>query len=568
MSTGAEAANLERKPGVTLGDDIRTLARIFGHRGWMIAAIVASFLVVGILYLWSATPGYTSLVEILVDPRARNVVEGEVAPSGLGSSSFGADTTLVDSQAGIITSRSVLDALIDQNDLLYDPEFGRRGESMSASIADAVKAVLYGPNASAYDSQSPYDRAIEKLEQAIAVERVGNTYILRIAVTTGAADKSAILADGLAKLYLAEGQVAANSSSDEAASALEARLDALKQQAEAAQQAVETYRAAHNLIGADNLPVDEAQLRDLNDQVTAASIATEDANARLEELRRLATLPASASVSSNILTSPVALDLRAQLQLAIADVQSLSASLGPRHPNLVRAQERRAALEQALSQEFTRIVATAESDYQTALGKQQSLEALRADYVARQGSANSAGVELGNLQRVADTQTAVYQSFLTRSIQARQQVALPASTARIISPALPSSEPSEPKVTVVLGAAIFLGVAIGFGLAFLQHVLYGTPVASADARARGRWTVALPRLKLRRRGRAPAVTKPRTAAPQTVRPQAAVAQQAPRPSSVTSMPAQRPAARTRAAAKPANSGTQTAMKKILAQLMR
>src|SRR5262245_1663707 len=99
-------------PKVTLADDLRLVIRAFAHRWRMFLGIIVAFVFAGLLYIWFATPGFQSTVEILVDPRARNVVEGEVTPSGLGSSSFGADTALVDSQVGIITSRSVLGALI------------------------------------------------------------------------------------------------------------------------------------------------------------------------------------------------------------------------------------------------------------------------------------------------------------------------------------------------------------------------------------------------------------------------------------------------------------------------
>ncbi len=306
-------------PRVTLADDIRTVWRAFAYRWKMIALVVLTFAVLGLAYMWTATPGYESTVEILVDPRERQLVEGEVAKTGLGSSSYGADAALVESQVGIITSSSVLGALVTEFDLENDPRFGLRSASLTGTISSAIKAVVYGPNYASYDNQTPFDRAMEKLYEAIAIERAGNTYILRIAVTTEDPQMSAKLADGIARIYLAEGQVASNTSSEEAAVALEARLETLRQEAESARQAVEDYRVANGLLGADDLMLDEAQLRDLNNQVTQARIATESARSWLDEVKRVSAAPATAVLRGNILSSGLEEQLRENLDIAVPE---------------------------------------------------------------------------------------------------------------------------------------------------------------------------------------------------------------------------------------------------------
>jgi uncharacterized protein involved in exopolysaccharide biosynthesis len=511
--------NADGRARVSLADDIRTVWRAFTYRWKMIVLIVLVFGGLGLGYMWTATPGYESSVEILVDPRERDLVEGEVAKTGLGSSSFGADASLVESQVGIITSSSVLGRLIEEFDLENDSEFGLKSASLAGAISSAIKAIVYGPNYSNYDSQSSFDRALEKLYEAIAIERVGNTYIMRIAVTTEDPVKSARLADGIARIYLAEGQGAANSSSEEAALALEARLDDLRIEAEAARQAVEDYRVANGLLDADNLMLDEAQLRDLNTQVTQARIATEAARNWLEEVQRVGEAPATATLSGNTLSSGLVEELRTQLDTAVAEAQSLSATMGPRHPTLVKAQQRVQALQASLAAEFARIAGSAESGYQSSLANQQKLEAMLAEYEGRQAEANSASVRLNDLQRVADTKTGVYQSFLTRAIEARQQIELPTSTARVISPASISSRPSEPRLTIVMAVSLFVGVVLASGIAWLQHVLFGTPAADAttagprpDGTRRPRRPF-LPAWKLPRREPRPETVKAAPASP-------------------------------------------------------
>src|SRR6185437_588610 len=66
----------------------------------------------------------------------------------------------------------------------------------------------------------------------------------------------------------------------------------------------------------------------------------------------------------------------------------------------------------------------------------------------------------------------LYDSFAQRAAQAREQVDLPTTTIRVISPAEPSPQPSDPRPALVLGTAFGVGLALGVGLAWLLHLLF------------------------------------------------------------------------------------------------
>ena len=95
-----------------LKDDLLVVGRALGTRWKLILSIVLMALVGGIAVMWIATPTYRSSVDILVDPRARTLVGMDVVPAGLGSSSYGSDTALVDSQLQLVQSRAVLAAVV------------------------------------------------------------------------------------------------------------------------------------------------------------------------------------------------------------------------------------------------------------------------------------------------------------------------------------------------------------------------------------------------------------------------------------------------------------------------
>ena len=464
-----------RTEPATLSDDLRGLISVYARRWRLILTTIVFFLVLGVGYIWLATPQYMSSVDIFIDPRERNLLNLGVAPSGLGSSSQGADTALVESQISILESRWVLDRLIRQENLETNAEFGAAtSEGLSALLRSWAKTIVYGPNVQSYDSMSPFDRALLKLDKSLKVKRVGQTYVINVAMTTRSPDLSSRLANALAQIYLDEGQNAGDTSAVESARSLEARFAELKQASDESQRQVEAYRNAQGLISSQGVLFDERKLADLSTQVMTATIATKAAKSALDEITRSAQ-----SAGNFVLSTDVGGQLRLQLDRAISDEQALIRTYGERHPRLADARERRQSVEAAFAAEIGRARARAQSDFEKASDTEKSLKALLAEAESRVNTTNSASVKLRQLEEIAERDRTLYETFATRAQKARAQVSLPTTTARIISQAEPASRPSEPRVPIVLGVALFLGVLAGFGLAWLLH-LFTPPVRSSS----------------------------------------------------------------------------------------
>ena len=493
-----------------LKDDLLVVGRALGTRWKLILSIVLMALVAGIAVMWIATPTYRSSVDILVDPRARTLVGMDVVPAGLGSSSYGSDTALVDSQLQLVQSRAVLAAVVTKLglDAAAPPP-----PSLFATLSGLGKIILYGPHKSDLDTGTPLDKAITGLQSTLKVERLGNTYVLRVTAAAKSATGAADIANAIAETYLAQSQAAIDKETTDTSRALEDRLAQLKQTTDAAQQALERYRTDNGLVDVQGLMVDEQQLRDLNDEATKANIAAAAAQASFDEIERLKGQPAAQLAASNSLSSTTADAIRAQLNTAYADEISLSGLYGPNHPTLVQARKRRAALEQALMQEFRRIETRAASELKTAQSNAAALQVLLQQAESRRATSNEASIKLGELKTAADNAKSIYDAFALRAAQTREQINLPTNTARIIAAAEPSATPSDPKLPVVLGIAAAFGILFGTGTAWLLHLLFGT--AGSAPR------LGVPRL-VKRRAAPPPPTKsgPRVAVVATTAPAA------------------------------------------------
>ena len=457
----------------SLAEDLRTLARAFSSRWRLIAAIVFLCVFAGFAFVWLSPKTYTSTVSIFIDPRERGLVDLRVAPTGMGSSSQGADGALVDSQMTILTSRSVLGQLVERERLDVDPAFVSNSTGPIGELKRAVATVLYGGDRSRGAEVSPFDRALAGLQKAVDVKRVDNTYVLNVSVTTGSPTRSATLANALGDIYLSDGQSVVDDSARESAASLEARLVELGRVTEESEQAVETYRRQNGLLDTNGVPLAERQVGELSSQLLGATVAAEAAKAALEALRENG---AGASASD------LASQIRMEIGQARAEESMLSDTYGPRHPRLVRAQEHRRGLERALDAEVARVLAKAEADYRAASAQQAALKDMLAKAQESLARSNAASVRLRELEQVAKQNRELFDSFSTKAKQAREQISLPATTARVISPAQPATKPTAPRASLILAASAFVGCVAGFGAAWFLYLIIGPPKRRRTAR--------------------------------------------------------------------------------------
>ena len=80
-------------------------------------------------------------------------------------------------------------------------------------------------------------------------------------------------------------------------------------------------------------------------------------------------------------------------------------------------------------------------------------------------------VILKDLESSAQTYRALHEALLRRVTEFTQQQSFPATEARVVSPASPPLEKSEPKALIALGVASILGLVGGFGAAFAREYL-------------------------------------------------------------------------------------------------
>ncbi|MER9138613.1 exopolysaccharide transport family protein [Mesorhizobium sp. M0830] len=451
-SAGSYAAST-----VELGD----LKRILVRRRFWIFGTVALLTLVALLYGLLTPALYSSAAEILIDPQDLQVVTNDVNPSRI---SPDGGITQVESQVSVVQSTGVLMRAIAATNLTQDPEFNGQG----------LLSGLLGSGSAEGDRSA---QTLDALRRRLAVKRADKVLVLDVIVTAKSADKAALLANAIAQAYLVDKASARAQMAKDASVSITARLDEQRKRVQQAENAVEAYKSANNMVMAAGNLVSDQELTEINTQLSAAQSRTAALKAQVDQMRRKS---GTADATSEAMRSAVISSLRAQEATLVDQVSQLGTELGPRHPSLIAAQQQLRDTRQLIARELGRIATATETDYERALANQQALEAKVAGMKSKSLDTDQASVRLRELQRDLEAVRSVYANYLQRAQETREQINVDSTNARIISSAIPALKKSWPPFSLLLFGAIFGGLGLGTGLALIAEYVSPTVLSSAQ----------------------------------------------------------------------------------------
>ena len=437
-STGAQASG-ENGAGVFRFSD---LLRVGVERMALIltaATVVVAVTVVALL-LWPST--YAASTLVMLDQRTNSVA---LSTSVL--SSLPTDPVSVQNQIQILTSRDLAARVIADLKLYEDPEFAK---------PDAITGEL--PSA---------DAVIDNFERHLTVGAVGLSTTLNITFKSRDAKKAAAVANAIASAYLADQVNFEDEATRNTTTWLLDRIHALARQVQGAEMAVQQYRAQNNL----NDTTAGGSL--IDQQLIAQNAALVQARSDLAQKQAIASHINSMLATghgadvSQVVSSPLIIQLRAQEAELLRQEAQLSSKYGPRHPKMVDIESQKANLEDKIAEEAARVGGSASNDVAVARANVGSLAASLKALEKNASSDSLKRVKLKALEANASSTRTMYEAFVTRLRETQGAVGLP--SARIISTAAVPAHPSSPKRTLIAAASIPVGLLIGLLLALIAE---------------------------------------------------------------------------------------------------
>lgn len=312
---------------------------------------------------------------------------------------------------------------------------------------------------------SPQQAAMLSLQKAVRVSRHPNTYVIDLAVTTKDRDLSAMIANAMASEYIKARFDSRTETSKRASESINGRLEELARQVRDSDATVERYKSSNGLVSASGRLLTEQRMGELNTQLQVAHAETVRASSRVEQARMLRATGGGADGGIEGLQSATLERLRTSYAAVKLREASLSATLLPSHPLFRQVRQESEAAQRSVDQELGRIAESANAALTRARATEQALESQLREMKEQTTREGSALVELRELERVAEANRSVYQSFLTRARELDEQQRIDPNSAVVLSAAEPARSANGPGLLPMLAAAGVAGLGLGAALA-------------------------------------------------------------------------------------------------------
>lgn len=387
------------------------------ENGRRILTLALALFALGVVVLMVLPVRYAATALVVVDPRELRVTPDQDVLPGIGQ-----DAAALQSQIEIAKSDGFLRPLIEKLKIAED-------DDIAGGYTDMT-------------------RLLEKFRNRLDISRRGLTYVIAISFTSNSAERAAHYANAIAEAFVASQGRVRTDATDEAADWLKDRLKTLNERLRASEDAVAAFRLEHKILNAGkDSTTQQLRVTDLNQQVSAARLRTEEAKARYEQVQRDLKANVEGPVRQDLLSM-----LRAQRSTLNDQIAQKKAVYGDRHPDLAISYSQLADLNRQIEVERKKNIDTAKSEYEAQLEQQNALEKQLKTVETQMLVDGQALVKLQELQRDADANKNIYEQFLSRFKTTNEQRQLQSSQTKIASLAIPPLRSTRPPLALLLAA--------------------------------------------------------------------------------------------------------------------
>lgn len=471
---GTTPALADDSPFFQENDDEVTISYLLAMlRRRMSVAIVTAAICFALGFLWTvASPQvYQASADVVLITNQTAILPGEASEA----QETRVRTEDVETQIQLIGSREMAGQVYDELDLGSDPQF--RGDVLEPrSTFDNIRSTIgfdrsVDTDTGAINMEMFRERAIAYLIDALEVERVGNSFNLRITVRDSEAERATQIANTYARLYTTDDARQQAQRNETAARVLGDRLEELRQQANEDFAAVQQYRVSNDLLSDAATSLSEQEISTYNQQIAIARAeAAQDAQALASARSQLSR--GGAGNVGQATNSAVIGALRAQRAQLSAREADLARRYLDRHPELITVREQLADIDRQIDAEVNREIRALEARAQSSAQRLNSLLSSRAGTRSQLRGDNTALVQLSDLQREADASQALYESYLQRYNEVLAGSGAEQPSARMISVADVPIFPVSPNWPLMLALSAIIGVVLGVLVAILTELSY------------------------------------------------------------------------------------------------
>jgi polysaccharide biosynthesis transport protein len=456
-------------PPPGLSDELRSVIDALRRHIWAFISTFLAVIALTAVFVYIAVPAYTGIATIIVDPRKQTVSNSPDVLSNMTD-----ESSVIDTQVQIVQSRVVLGKALDDV-LAQDPQLKVHYPRYFIWQHHEDLELPTQPDSAPEARDDLIDLFILQLD----VERIGLSSAFTVSYKDENPKLAARVTNAISNAYIKyQGDLKQRVTRD-ADKWLKLRVAELKGQFESAQAALDGYRSRSGLIMAKGSTSTESQLTNLDVGLTDAQQNLSEAQSKVASYQR-ALDTAGAGEAAKVVSTPMMQQLRGQYLTLANQIGQLSPTLGANYPQMVELNKQLDTVREQMAAEANRTLGELKNDVNVAQNKVRGLLAIRDQSRGKLVTDNAAGVKLAQLQSDADTLRAMYSDMLTRLQQVTAQENAGEVNAEVVSQAPLPSEPSFPKLKLVIVAALGAGLAFGSLAVLLAQIFDGVILQPKD----------------------------------------------------------------------------------------
>ncbi|MDW8371413.1 MAG: polysaccharide biosynthesis tyrosine autokinase [Geminicoccaceae bacterium] len=486
-----EAASAERYYGAPQepsegGTDLRGLLAFLRRRRGLILGVTLVGTFAAGYWGFSRKPVYTAQALVKIEPKEAKIVDIQAVAAGLS-----ADAATVETQIRLIQSRAMLDQLVERlalvdKDAPLPPS--RTENAVAGWLADTIGAWLpqdwlfatglaqeQADIAPELAYEVAKEQRIDQLMDGLRVKQEGRSLVLSINYTSPSPAEAARIANALADLYIAAQVQEKAGITQKATEWLEIRVAELQEQVVQGEAEIEQYRAKYGLYETKGgLTLQGQQIMNLTQMLVQARAERSEKESRLRYIRDLQNRRESLNTLSEVMNSPYMTRLWEQERELQKSEAELLSTFGEKHPRVQLLKAEQAKVAEKIRAEVQRIVDNTANEIRVLQARERSIEQDIARLMNETDKAGQAEIKLRELERQVAVNRALYEQFLQRLKETREQQQLAAADAKVVARAKPPESPSSrPPLFWVLAGFLVSSLA-GTGLAWAVERLDNT----------------------------------------------------------------------------------------------
>lgn len=423
---------------------------------WVILAIIASSLVVGLVSTLLTTPEYTATSRIEISREQDKVTKLEA----VASSDSNRDLEFYQTQYALLRARVLAERVSRALRLSSNNAFLK---AVGLANSDALAGQHLSGSRLAAALQRREKIIVNILLKNITVSPVRGSSLVDVSFTSTSPAVSAQIADAWVQEFIGSNLDRRFASTADARKFLEGRLNDLRAHLEQSEAAAVNYSAANNIV-----PITRTISADGKTQFdrTIVSSNLDSLNAELSKATadRIAAASKEAHASSAGATQQALGDstlatLRQRRAEVAADYAKLLVQFEPAYPAAKALSAQLSVLDANIAREEQRVSGSRFGEYREALAREQALAQKVASLTAQLNQQQRSSIQYNIYLREADTTRQLYDSLLQRYKEVGV-AGVGSNNIAIVDTAKIPDTPSSPNLSVNLGLALLIGVGL------------------------------------------------------------------------------------------------------------